>query len=779
MIENILWLWLIPAAFVLLMVFVHMNFVKDASSRKLRHLIFITRFLTITLLLIGLAAPFTTTTEVSQGDTAVTILYDLSHSMDVYKDKRNQIVSVLGDLDRVDIIPVGDKFSSPIGTSILNAMLGKDSILLVSDGNVNSGKELRDVLAFAASIDTTVNVLELEADKKDASIAIIGPKQVLANVEGTYYVTVENVGDVDYDAVITLNGQQILTFSGSEGTTRAIPLQLKAGFHKLEAKLTSTDANADNDIFRMVVHALDKPSILYVTDAPSPAYNLFTDLYDVTKQGTIPADLSRYFAIVFDNVDANKVSSKVDTLRTYVRDGNGLFVIGGENSYDLGAYDQSQFESLLPAHVGAAAAENITELNTVFLIDISVSSGLATGTSNVINVQKAQAIKVFSQMEVDDYLAVVAFNKEAHTIVPLKPIREQFSTPGKIEKLQNSGGTYLEAGMIEASSILNGVSGNKNIIVFSDGKTKNPEAVLELTRNLRKKGINTYALGVGPGTDLDYMSRLANAGGGLYLQVGQENQLGLVFGDERSDVDGARTLKVLNSQHFITNGLELSAILNGYNQVVPKSAGQTLVTTENGIPILTVWRFGLGRVATLSTDGGQKWAGDLLKKPSSQLYSRTANWVIGDPRRRQSTRVYIDDGRLEENLEVSIISDTKPENTDFSLTEVDVNLYKGVLRPDKTGYFSVLGEEFAVSYPREYQNIEVNPDIDNLVAMTEGQVLSLDRPNEIIEKIRTDSEISEETREYFRELILGSAIILFLLDIYIRRKFAHTAIVKN
>ncbi len=779
MIENILWIWGIPIAFFLLMIFVHTNVVRDDVPKKLRHLIFITRFLTITLLLLGLAAPYTLTMDESQGDTTVTVLYDLSKSMDVYEDKRDEVVQTLGSLDRVDIIPIGDGFSSPIGTSLLNAMLGGDNILLVSDGNVNSGKDLRDVLAFASTIDTTVNVLELEPDKQDSSIAIVGPKQVLANVEGTFYVNVENVGGKAYDAVVTRNGQQILSFSSSEGTTRALPLTLGPGYHKLEARLTTADDNVENNIFRMVVHALDKPSILYVADTPSPAFNLFDDLYDVTRLTVVPDNLNQYFAVVLDNVDANKVASKVDALRTYIRDGNGLMVIGGENSYDLGGYDKSELESILPAHVGAAVVENITELNTVFVLDISVSSGLATESSNVINVEKAQAIKVFNQMEPDDYLAVVAFNNEAHTIVPLKRIAEQFTTPGKIEKLQNSGGTYMETGLLEASTILDGVSGNKNIIIFSDGKTKNPESVIEITKNLRKKGINTYAMGVGPGTDVAFMDRLATAGGGLYLQVGQEGTLSLEFGKERDDASSQRTLSIVSDQHFITNNLELTASINGYNQVVPKSAGQTLVTTANGLPVLTVWRYGLGRVATLSTDGGQKWAGELLKKPSSQLYSRSANWVIGDPRRRQATRVYIDDGRLEDNLEVSIISNVKPENTEISLTEVDVNLYKGVIRPDEVGYFSILGEQFAVNYPTEYEHIEMNPDLDNLVAMTEGQVLSLNRPQEIIEKIQQDSVVVEETRNYFREYILGAAILLFLLDIYIRRKFSRTAIVKN
>ena len=97
--------------------------------------------------------------------------------------------------------------------------------------------------------------------------------------------------------------------------------------------------------------------------------------------------------------------------------------------------------------------------------------------------------------------------------------------------------------------------------------------------------------------------------------------------------------------------------------------------TGKGKPVLITSRFGLGRVATLATDDGSKWAATLLKPPSSELISRTINWVIGDPTRTQFG-VFTHDAYSPDPIKVLVRSDQDVQSKDIILEKVDKNFEK-------------------------------------------------------------------------------------------------------
>ena len=771
--ENILLFGLIPIIFIFLMILIHHSFVKGSKKKKLRWLIFVSRLIILTILIIALTAPYSSTTRIEKGDSTVNVLIDKSKSMELFKDDSVSLIASLEELDMVNTVVIGENLKSPIGNALLNSMSGGDNILLISDGNSNYGKNLADVIKFASVINSTINVIRLNEKSKDASIAIMGPKLVLSGLENSFYIKVDNVGNVPYDVIIKKDGQEIKRFSDNQARIEEVKLLFSGGYHKLQAELKVSDSNSQNNIFFKSINSLNKPRVAYISQKSSPIEQIFNDMYQLEKSATIPLNLEKYFGIIFNDLPANIINDKTDELTNYLLEGNGLFVIGGPSSFDLGNYDTSQFQTLLPTKVGAAIIENITDLNVVLVIDISISSGLTTTGGSVVDIEKAQAMSIFNQLDPEDYLGVVAFNKEAHTISELKKVKEQLDTPSKINSLQDTEGTYLETGLIRAGSLLEFAAGNKNIIVISDGKTKNPQTALEVAKSLRAQGNNIYTVGVGEGTDEGYMALLASNGGGTYLKAGSEGQLSFIFGNERSTEKNEWSVKIVNSNHFITKDLEFNAKIFGFNQVVPKSSAQMLVSSNNGLPIVSVWRFGLGRVAVLATDAGNSWAGQLLKEGNSKLISRTSNWVVGDPRRKLGTRVNVADGRIGEGLDISIYSEKVPKISEVQLIEVDTNIYSGNLIPDQTGFFKILDEEFAVNYPREFENLGINPKLEELVRITGGEILDVGDHKDIIEKIKKDSEKVIEDREYYRYFLLPAAVIVFLIEIFLRRKFKN------
>ena len=128
---------------------------------------------------------------------------------------------------------------------------------------------------------------------------------------------------------------------------------------------------------------------------------------------------------------------------------------------------------------------------------------------------------------------------------------------------------------------------------------------------------------------------MADVSNGVYFRATESSRLKILFGDvdEEEKEKGKMGLTVLNANHFITEDFEPKATIYGFNQVVPKTTGRLLVTTSTGEPVLTIWRLGLGRVASWATDDGSNWAGETLGKYNSRLHSRVFNWAIGDPDR--------------------------------------------------------------------------------------------------------------------------------------------------
>ena len=767
-IENMYWIYAIPVAFVVLLFLVNLNFTKvPDEKKKLRWKVFILRFLVITLLLIGLAAPYTATITTEQGSTAVKVLADRSASMDFYENQEEELLSVLEQTDGSQVFTIAEGLQSPIGTGLLNTLFGEDNILLISDGNVNEGKSLSDVLSFASVMNATVNILELEPAKKEAAITIEGSKDVLSGVPASFSVDVSTTEDVPYTARVLLNGQEVRTFSGTSTNTFPFTLTLQEGTYRLEALLDTNDARAENNRYYKSVRSLAKPRILLLSQRTTPLLSFLQDLYTVDMQAVVPNNLDSYMAVVLGDMPASAVNN--ERLASYISQGNGVVVMGGQHSYEKGGYDSSPLEALLPARIGSVVPENITDLNVVLVLDISVSSGVGTGGGKVVDVEKAQAINIFNQLNPKDKLGVIAFNNEAHLIADLKPVEDQVVVPNRISQLQDTGGTYLETGLIAAAEMLQGAVGNKQVIVISDGKTKNPDYVKNLAAGLRKNGVSIHTVGVGEKSDAEYLAEVAEKGGGTYFQSGSEQRLNLVLGEARGDESPNKKLIVMNSQHFITKNINATGTISGYNQVVPKPNAQLLVSTEQGIPIITAWRYGLGRVVSVATDSGEQWGGTLLNK-DSKLLSRSINWALGDPRRKQSTRVYVEDGFVEESLDVYIIAQNMPSVQDLTLQEVDTNLYKGSLIPERTGFFTLLNEPFAVNPPEEYTKVGINPRLRQLVSVTGGEVVSLDNADALLEKIRKDSEKQKEDKYYFREFLLGGAILLLLLEIYLRRK---------
>ena len=757
------------------------------KSKKIdRRIILTLRSLAFIFLLRAIASPFVLETKTVPGDPRLTILVDNSSSMALYNPNvAYELYKKLEGSIPVNIRTIANGEHSTIGNGILNNIEGNDNVMVITDGVNNEGKLLGDIMLFATNINSSVSTLKMEPIKNDVGITIDGPAELIKDTEGDFVVKVTVVGkNIPYTLQVAMDDTTlIIEEQASSSKAFAFSRKFPEGeYHKLTAKLLDVgedDYFKNNNVFYKSIKIVPRPKVLYVTEKNSPLAQELNKIYELDVRNSLPTDLSEYLAIIFNDIRASKILPSIDGLSDYVSDGNGVIFIGGENSFERGGYKGTLLETLLPIKIGAGEEQNKSDINIVIVIDIS------HGTEDYINVEKALALSVVDSLSEKNSVGAVAFGHspcQAFSIAEIKPLKEhKKELKDKISRLRFDGQSCFDIGIQGGFQMLSKVGGSKNIIFISDGKTtyqKLRDDTLESVRRINNLGVKVFTVGVGTETD-DlatennlFLANMAALGEGIYYKADASNKLKVQFGDkdETKGEEFYNTLVPIDTTHFITLALDdMHATVSGYNYAVPKPSARMLVTTHKNIPILVVWRFGLGRVVSLTTDDGLKWAGDLLNKRNSKLLSKSINWAIGDLGRKKAYDVTIRDTVLGKSTSVNVISREMPQAAELAFAKIDTNLYSSIYTPKESGYKEILGATFAVDYNDEYANLGVNPEFTTLVEKTGGKVFDPPDTKGIIEFIKAKSKRIKIDSTDYRWPFAIIAMLLFLVEIAIRR----------
>ncbi|MEK6837324.1 MAG: vWA domain-containing protein, partial [Nanoarchaeota archaeon] len=548
--------------------------------------------------------------------------------------------------------------------------------------------------------------------------------------------------------------------------------KLSEGYHRIVAQLNANDFIQQNNEFYRTVKVEKKPKVLLISKKSSPLEGLFSPLYDLsTAESLAGVDLSGYSAVVLNDIPAAK--AEADKLSSFIDDGNGVVVVGGRSSYDRGNYKGTFFENLLPVNVGSGEEAAKKFVNVILLIDISGSTGAGfstTSSATVEEVEKALSLGLVSDLRPEDRVGIVAFNVEPHTVAELGRLSaNRNELLNKIPRLVYTGSTLISEGLRGARQMLAGVDGSKNIVLLSDGKSGSMGEDIIGARYASEQGVKVYAVGVGEGTDSEHMQAIARAGSGAYFEPTEAQQLRIIFGSAEAAPTDKFKLEKLNNNHFITRNVKLNARLAGFNQVVPKPNADVLVATAENRPVITVWRFGLGRIVSLTTDDGSGWAAQLLNKENSVLVTRTVNWAIGDLSRNKKFDVTAHDTFLGNEFNVDVTADSMPSDARLTFSKVGERLYSSQLEPDKTGWYSFFDATAAANYPLELLNTGYDPDLAVLVQVTGGQTFMPEQTAEILQKVKEDSKRLVTKQKSLAWIPLIIAIVAFLLDIAVRK----------
>lgn len=797
---NYFW-WLIPIT-ILLIIIIKKDWIKldyDLKQNKsfmkrrnlLKFFIFLTKFAIACLFITLLARPYIEAQTTEQGTPKVTILVDNTTSMNIYDlSFIDSIKDQVGTKLPVTIRAIGnDPLYSDIGDELVSYLEHDGSILLVSDLQTTHGTTIEDALKHSSLLNASISAVRLTTPTKDIGVTINGPEKATRNQDLNFEININKLNIDSYNLLISVDGKPVLNTRDNKDLIN-FNQKFDVGEHTITAKILGEDDIPENNIFYKTISVVPQPKILYVTRTRSKLPDLLSKYYNIEKQSSIPNDLNPFYAVILEDMNVNQIGNP-EPLFNYVSEGNGLFVIGGMSSYDRGGYKSSYFETLLPVKIGRGDKTQ-GDSNIIILIDMSGStsnywtkdaSGKLTEVkdSNPLDVIKALAVDVIETLNRGNRVGVIAFaipdeedNLKAVKVTDIEPLQSiKDIAVDKISRINVQGQSLFDIGMSGAYEMLKHEGGSRNIIMISDGGKYIHQTIKDNARNiaakLSREGIKTYTVGVGRNVDDEYLESVAIAGNGIYFPASQSNRLKILFGTPEEKGQGDEmSLFVLNPVHFITKDVEPTARVYGFNQVVPKSLARTIITTDSGEPALTEWRYGIGKVLSLTVFSGSSGLGQLLTGNNSKLLTRSINYLIGDPERKLEYVININDGYSNEVLPINVISNDYPKS-DYELTKIKENEYSGKVKIEEEGITEILGNKVGINYPREYQNLGFNKNADNLMQISRGKVFEPEQASEIINHIKENSKRTRISKTYITWQIILAIIIVYLFEIAFRK----------
>ncbi|WP_229395677.1 vWA domain-containing protein [Methanosarcina sp. DH1] len=547
---------------------------KKASKK---HLFF--HVLVAFLLILALAAPYSAEiTSPKTNQSRITIISDETASMELLqKGVPQDIFEKLSGKVPVTVTSISGSQTS-IGDAILQQASPENYVLIVSDGQSNSGTSIEDALSYCYKNGFPVAALIPDAVKEDLSVEIEGENELVIENEAPFKVHVRKSteNEMKYELRVTVDRKQVMekkvtqtgrieSFDFNHTFDTLGPHTIKATLHPASINVKGLDYFENNNQYMKGVYVTPKPKVLFVTDEhDSPLAAILNEVYEVhtarssgslssgslssgslssgsLSSGSLSSgSLNGMDAVIIDNQAVSTISSsEVEVLRKYIINGGGMVVVGGDASFDYPAentYQNTQFEELLP--VTSSPSNWRGGRNIVLMLDVSPSTLQSNKIGGrVLDDILSNAIVLLENEHLKDArVDVITFGSKGQDItdgfVDMSKESNRVWLEGEISKITPSGdSTSLERGMLTARSLLRGQnnSSDAEIIIVSDGGIGNKyegdetfEQAVSCADSLREEGIGIHFVHIhSPSTE-----RQVNPNGNYYAYL-LMNKIGL------------------------------------------------------------------------------------------------------------------------------------------------------------------------------------------------------------------------------------------------------------
>jgi uncharacterized membrane protein/uncharacterized protein YegL len=587
----------------------------------------------------------------------------------------------------------------------------------------------------------------------------------------------------------------------------------KEGLMKYELRAKAArDFFADNNVASGLVSVSGEPKVLLLEKNERDGRFLARALeaeairVDVREGKGMPGsldELAAYDAVILSDVPATDVNVRqMSLLRSYVEDlGGGFVMLGGPDSFGLGGYYRTAIEEALPVRMRSEKKKDTPGLAMLIIID---RSGSMEGEK--IQLAKEAAIASVELLTDRDYVGVLAFDTEVFVIADMQSAANKLGIVQSIERIDAGGGTSMYPPMVRGHEMLQQVTAAlKHCIVLTDGVSQ-PGDFQGITTTMAAEQVTVSTVAVGQDIDAELLQSIARWGRGRYYQTTDPHDVPQIFTKETMTASKSSLIEepflpqVLRDAQVI-RGIDWknAPFLFGYIVTSPKPTATASLITERGDPLLVSWRFGLGKSAAFMSDAKSKWAADWVRWPGfGQFWAQVVRDIMRTTQHRgaeTTLAVKGDQGRIlidtadeqgsfvnglktvaqlvkpDLSLASLTLQQTAPGRYETTFPMPDTGSYLLKIRQsrvDETGKEEVINDytrAVTVSYKPEYRHLAVNETyLKELAASTGGKY----QPS-VEELFRVEPGESVPVRQRLWPWLLGAALLLFVVDVALRR----------
>ncbi|MEN0019289.1 MAG: VWA domain-containing protein, partial [Planctomycetota bacterium] len=492
--------------------------------------------------------------------------------------------------------------------------------------------------------------------------------------------------------------------------------------------------------------------------------------------------------------------------------GAGFVMLGGPRGFAAGGWKGSEIAEILPVDLDVPDRLVLPRAAVVMILDKSGSMGqsvLGSARSQQAIANEAAA-RALASLDSRDLVGVIAFSSGTDVVVELGPNDDPRGAGARVRSIAPGGGTFLVPAMELAQRQLAGVEADsKHVVVLTDGQSVNPEQLPRLAAVMADEGIRVSTIAVGDGADSDNLAQIASAGGGRAYRVVDPTTLPRILVNA---VTIERRPNIREQPFAPVVADATSDLLAGVPSVgagLPTLRG--IVLTErrddpgvtdallapDGLPVLSHWNAGLGRVAAFTSDAGV-WARDWADSPVyaafwTQLARRLARpgdaapYELRMERAGDDLRLVIEavgeDGVPIDGLDArATVFDPGGASSDVTLPQVGPGRYEAVVAADGSGVFLAVAQPtrsgraltpslagVAVDDGIEYRSLSSDRGtLERVAQATGGRVLTLDDASAAA-MFRRDGVQPRRALTPLTESLLLIAVLALLVDIGTRR----------
>ncbi len=370
-------------------------------------------------------------------------------------------------------------------------------------------------------------------------------------------------------------------------------------------------------------------------------------LDDVTAdEASLARRVAQSDLVMLDDRPADSVPSAVqDAIRAGVERGTtGLAMAGGRASFGAGGWQRTALSEVLPVELVQKEEKRDPSTTLVVIIDTSGSMG-----GNRVQLAKEVARLAIRRLLPHDKVGIVEFYGAKRWAAPIQPASNAIEIQRALNRLNAGGGTVIMPAIEEAFYGLQNVQTRyKHVLVLTDGGVETG-AFEPLLRRMAEKGITVSTVLIGGQTHSEFLVNLANWGKGRFYGVPNRFNLPEILLKQPASAHlpawrpGRHALTTKGGAGWWDDAAETLPPLAGYVETRAKRGATTLLevsTTKH--PVLTTWRYGLGRVTALMTEptgpgtetwrdwqGYGAWIGRVLARTAADLrhpYAFDAVW---------------------------------------------------------------------------------------------------------------------------------------------------------